>query len=191
MRKQNVDRLLAGTMLAMIAAAPTASWANPERVQSVRPPPPVLNNQMPRREAAPVPPPASQRTAPEPRVQAPAPASEPVMQAPVVQAPAVTPREPGTSAADIKSTLDKQLAASDAPITDKLREIVPKQLDRRIERGPERKAMEVFYASRGYAPLWIRDGQLTAQAKSAIVRLKDAAADGLDATDYAVPELPR
>ena len=48
--------------------------------------------------------------------------------------------------------------------------------------------METFYAARGYAPLWIRDGQLTGQAKALIAHLKNAAADGLDASDYAAPE---
>ena len=47
--------------------------------------------------------------------------------------------------------------------------------------------MENFYAARNYAPLWIVDGALTARAKAANARLKDAAADGLDAADYPVP----
>ncbi len=96
---------------------------------------------------------------------------------------------PDPSATEIKSTLDKQLAASDAVITDKLREIVTgKQVEKRVDRAPERKAIETLYASRGYTPLWIRDGHLTPQAKAAIARLKNAAADGLDAPDYLVPE---
>jgi murein L,D-transpeptidase YcbB/YkuD len=45
-----------------------------------------------------------------------------------------------------------------------------------------------LYAARGYAPLWMRDGRLTPQAKAAIAQLKNAAEDGLDAADYPVPE---
>ncbi len=191
MRKQSFERLLAGTMLAAIVAAPTMSMAAPDRVQSVGPMPPSLNGQMPRRrEASPTPPPAGytapavQRTAPalEPRAQAPA-AIEPMVQA---APPAAA--EPNAGAAEAKSALDKQLAASDAAITDRLRDIAAKQMAHRVDREPERKAMEAFYAQRNYAPLWIRDGQLTPQAKAAILHLKNAAADALDAPDYPVPE---
>jgi L,D-transpeptidase YcbB len=175
MRKRQFDRLLASTVLALTVVAPTLSVAAPDRVESARPLPPSLNGQTPRhREAAPVPPPAlPAATAPEPRAQAPA-----------------EPRGSDTgSNFNIKSALDKLLAASDAQITDKLREIVnSKQFEKRIDHAPERKAIETFYAARGYAPLWIRDGALTAQAKSVIGRLKNADADGLDAPDYPVPE---
>ena len=77
----------------------------------------------------------------------------------------------------------------DNRIVDKLREIVTgKQFEKRIAGAPERKAIEAFYATRGYAPLWTRDEQLTPSAKSAIARLKNAEADGLDAVDYPVPD---
>ena len=56
------------------------------------------------------------------------------------------------------------------------------------ERPADRRAVETFYAARNYAPLWIHDGRLTAQAKAAIAQLKNAADDGLDAADYPVPE---
>ena len=188
MRKASFDHLMAGTMLALIAVTPTLSVAAPDRIESVRPLPPSLNGQAPRhREAAPVPPPPLQRVipVPEPRAQAPA---DPE---PRAQAPAATSRESDNANNNIDSrgTPDKQLAAGDAQITEKLREIVTgKQLERRVERAPERKAIETYYASRGYAPLWIRDGQLTTNAKSVIARLKNAGADGLDAPDYPVPD---
>jgi len=182
MRKERLERLLAGTMLALIVTAPAV--AAPDRIETTRPLPPSLNDQPYRRREAPPlpPPPARMISIPEPKAQAPV-AVEPVVQAPVAS------REPDNTAADIKSPLDKQLAAGDAAITERLRELAtPKHLDKRIERAPERKAIESFYASRNFAPLWIRDGQLTAQAKSAILRLKDASAEGLDAPDYPVPE---
>ncbi len=187
MRKERFDRLLAGTMLALIVTTPTLSIAAPDRVESVRPLPPSLNGRPLRhRDAVPTPPPQQQQQqriiqVPEPRAEAPT-APEPIAQTPA-------PREPDAAIADIKSALDKPLAASDAPITERLREfITSKQIDKRIERAPERKAIETFYAARNYAPLWIHDGQLTPQAKSVIVRLKRAETDGLDASDYPVPE---
>jgi murein L,D-transpeptidase YcbB/YkuD len=173
MRKDRFDRLMAGTVLALVAAMPTLSNAAPDRVQSVVPLPPSLNGQSTRHRDA-VPTPSQQRIIPvqEPRAEAP---------------PA--PREPDTAIADMKSALDKPLAAGDTPITERLREIVAlKLIDKRVERAPERKAVEAFYAAHGYAPLWIHDGRLTPQAKSVIVRLKRADTDGLDASDYPVPE---
>jgi murein L,D-transpeptidase YcbB/YkuD len=174
MRKLRVDRLLAGTMLALIVATPTLAIAAPDRVESVGPLPPSLNGQAVHREAAPLP---ASAIAPEPRVQ------EFKVQEPRVIPAAVQDSDLGNAAAD------RQLAAGNAQITDKLREIISgKQLERRIERAPERKAIENFYASHGNAPLWIRDGALTPQAKSVIARLKNASADGLDSADYAVPD---
>jgi L,D-transpeptidase YcbB len=175
-------RLLAGTMLALIVAAPLSAGAAP-RVESVVPLPPSLNGQrsMRHREAAPVPPP------PPPVAQAPAPPAPPADKRSAQQPP--PPPQKADSGIDLKGTLDKLLAASDGQITDKLRAIVAsKQLDRSIERAPDRQAIESYYAARGYAPLWIHDGRLTGRAKAAIARLKSAADEGLDAADYPVPE---
>ncbi|MGA7971854.1 MAG: hypothetical protein WCA36_03535, partial [Pseudolabrys sp.] len=61
MRTARFGRLLAGTVLALIVAAPTLSISAPDRVESVRPPPPTLNGQRiyrqrnHRRRAAPLP----------------------------------------------------------------------------------------------------------------------------------------
>ena len=174
MRNTLVDHLLAGTMLALIVAAPTMSIAAPDRIESAAPLPPSLNGQAPRqRDAAPLPLPPTGYTPPS----AVAPESRTVVPAAV--------QEPDTS----NAATDKQLAASDAQITDRLREIISgKQLERRIERAPDRKAIETYYASHGNAPMWIRDGQLTVPARSVIARLKNAAADGLDTPDYPVPD---
>jgi L,D-transpeptidase YcbB len=164
MRKNQFDNLLAGSLLALTVAAPTLSIAAPDRVESAVPLPPSLNSQMPRqRDAAPLPP-----LAPE---------AQPAAAAPAPQIP------------DTASAPDRMLAAGDALITDRLREtITGKQLERRVDRAPERKAIETSYAARGYAPLWINDGRLNARAKAVISRLKNAAADGLDAPDYPVPD---
>jgi L,D-transpeptidase YcbB len=180
MRKTSVDRLLAGTMLTLIAAAaPTISIAAPDRLESAMPMPPQINGQAPRhRDAAPLPPPPAGYAPPS------AIAQEPRAQEPRAQAPAAA-QEPDSSFA----STDKQLAASDAQITNSLRDMITgKQLERRIERAPERKAIETYYAAHGNAPLWIRDGRLTAQAQLVIARFKNAAADGLDTADYPAPD---
>ena len=43
MRTARFGRLLAGSVLALIVAAPTLSISAPDRVESVRPPPATLN----------------------------------------------------------------------------------------------------------------------------------------------------
>lgn len=85
MRKNRFNRLLAGTALAAAIATPTMSPAAPDRIESVRPPPPSVNGQVIRHRAPPTqtPPniiPVRRETAP---VAAPAP--QPVPPAPVVQ----------------------------------------------------------------------------------------------------------
>src|SRR4029079_19566021 len=48
--------------------------------------------------------------------------------------------------------------------------------------------VEKFYAARDYAPIWTQGGSLTDNAKGAMARLKDAASDGLNASDYPAPD---
>jgi murein L,D-transpeptidase YcbB/YkuD len=191
MRPYRFDRLLAGTILAAAVAAPSFAQATP-RVETVYPAPPSLNGRVIRHhDPVDAPPPATRAQA-EPRDAAPLPPPQPQ--------PAATRREPAAAPApaqeaesksgvDLAGALDRMFSASDAQIAPKLKELVTsKQFDKRVERPADRRAIEQFYAARGYAPLWIHDGRLTAQAKTAIATLKNAADDGLDAADYPVPE---
>lgn len=79
------------------------------------------------------------------------------------------------------------LAPVDVAIADKLKELVKSKLDRAAKK--ERAAIEEFYQARSYAPLWFDQGVPSAKMKAAIARLKAADADGLDANDYATPDL--
>jgi L,D-transpeptidase YcbB len=175
MRKGRTDHLLAVALLALIVAVPLPAHTNPQ-VQSAVPLPPSLNGHRPvERDAAPVPPPSLAST---PAVNEPAPAAK-----------QASPPPANDGGFDIKGTLDKLLAASDAQITQSLRTIVAaKRFDKRIDRAPDRQAIEAFYAAHNYAPLWIHDGRLTARAKAVIARLQNAAVDGLDPADYPVPQ---
>jgi murein L,D-transpeptidase YcbB/YkuD len=98
----------------------------------------------------------------------------------------IVPLPPAINAAPPATV--EQAVISDAQIADRLRAIVmDKQLELRIDRAPERQAVEAFYAARNYAPLWSSEGRPNARAKSIIAQLKNAAADGLDPADYPVP----
>jgi murein L,D-transpeptidase YcbB/YkuD len=178
MRKVGFYRFLAGAMLALIAIAPRPVAAQQERIRQIVPPPPSFDARIIQRQPDTMP----QRAIADPEAQ------ESQRQKPAADE-TTTPAKSDSAAIDIRGTLDAEFGAPDALVTDKLRAMLTsKQFDKRVERADERKAIGSFYAARGYAPLWIRDSRLTAQGKAAIVRMKNAAADGLDASDYPAPE---
>jgi murein L,D-transpeptidase YcbB/YkuD len=97
-------------------------------------------------------------------------------------APATEPaREPIKAASTVPP--------ADQPVADRLREMLSAKSSRYFERKAERAAVEKFYTTREFAPLWTQGGTLTANGKGVIARLKDAASDGLNPSDYPVPEL--
>ncbi|HEX3862551.1 MAG TPA: hypothetical protein VHY35_12730, partial [Stellaceae bacterium] len=96
-------------------------------------------------------------------------------------APAATPaNEPVKAASNVP--------AADQPVADKLRDLLGAKSLRNFERKAERVDVEKFYTARDFAPLWTQAGALTANAKGVIARLKNAAADGMNAADYPVPD---
>ncbi len=105
--------------------------------------------------------------------------------APTPAAPAQRAQEP---AKDTRPALASSLSAADLPVAEKLRDVVTGRLDRLADRRKERSAIETFYVARGFAPLWIENTAANARAKAAIARLKAADADGLDPSDYRIPD---
>jgi L,D-transpeptidase YcbB len=77
-------------------------------------------------------------------------------------------------------------AAADAAIVDQLRDLSNGKFDRIIGKR-DRASIETFYSGRSFAPLWITDGKPNARATAAIAYLGQVSADGLDPTDYPVP----
>ncbi len=100
----------------------------------------------------------------------------------VVTAPAAAP----PAAEPVKAA--SSVPAADQPVADRLRELMGAKASRHFDRKGERAAVEKFYAAREFAPLWTQGGTATTSAKGVIARLKDAAADGLNAADYPVPD---
>src|SRR6266478_5033449 len=80
------------------------------------------------------------------------------------------------------------VAPADQPVADKLRETLGTKLLRYFDRKAERAAVEKFYATREFAPLWTQAGTLNASGKGVVARLRDASSEGLNASDYPVPD---
>jgi murein L,D-transpeptidase YcbB/YkuD len=80
------------------------------------------------------------------------------------------------------------VAEADQPVADKLKDLVTAKNSKYFDRKAERTAVENFYTSRSFAPVWTQGGQLTERARSVMERLKAADKDGLEAADYPVPD---
>ena len=100
------------------------------------------------------------------------------------EAPSANPTlaEP-TVAVDPLASLDP----ADRPFAEKIRDFFAATSDRIFASKKERAAAEGFYQSRNYAPVWLDKGIENARAISAIARLKNADADGLEVSDYKIP----
>jgi murein L,D-transpeptidase YcbB/YkuD len=160
----------------------------------------AIDAAIPRPEPANVPPPTasdfkidSTASAPPPSAKLDTPTdSKPadVKPADVATAPAadtkITPTAPPAAPEPAKAA--SNIAPADQPVAEKLKDALAAKTLRYFDRRGERAAVEKFYGSRDYAPLWTQSGGLTENARGAIARLKDAASDGLNAADYPVPD---
>jgi L,D-transpeptidase YcbB len=79
-------------------------------------------------------------------------------------------------------------ATIDALIIEQLHNLPNGKFDRIIGGTKERTSIDAFYAGRNYAPLWLTDGKANARAQAAIAYLGQVSADGLDPSDYPVPD---
>jgi murein L,D-transpeptidase YcbB/YkuD len=89
------------------------------------------------------------------------------------------------------ATTGVALAANEAEVGDRIREIVgAKSFERMVSRKADRDAIAALYQKqRDFQPLWIAQGAPNARAKAVLDHLKAIGADGLEPTDYAMPEL--
>src|SRR5579871_3307373 len=126
--------------------------------------------------------PATASTAPAVPLTAPAAASI------MPTAPAAASTEPAAQSAPEPVKAASNVPAADQPVADKLKDLLAGKSLRYFERKVERAAVEKFYGARDYAPIWTQAGSLTENAKGVIARLKDAASDGLNPSDYPVPD---
>jgi murein L,D-transpeptidase YcbB/YkuD len=168
--------------LAIDAAIPLPEPANV--------PPPTVNDFKPDTTASLPDPAKATETAAEtrPAETAAAPASDGRKDEPAAAEPAAATATPAAEPAKEPVKAASNVAPADQPVADRLRELLAAKSSKYFDRKAERGAVEKFYTTREYAPVWTEAGALTAPARGVIARLKDAAADGLNAADYPVPD---
>ena len=199
MHGRRLEQILSGTALALVLGlgltAPAAAQGTAAPDQS------AVEAQVPMPDSANLPPPSVADVAPAAEttgstaivlpdppdlppptfkdVAAPAPAATPAPAAPAPAAAApVTPAPPAA------------VVHADQPIRDALREFIgSNRLARAIEKKSERTAVEAFYASRDYAPMFVSPDGATERGKQTIAHLRNADADGMDPNDYPVPSI--
>jgi L,D-transpeptidase YcbB len=101
-------------------------------------------------------------------------------------APAAAASSPEPAKEPVKAA--SNVATEDQPVADKLREAFGAKAQRYFDRKAERAAVEKVYTAREFAPVWTQGGKLTDSAKGVVARLKDAASDGLNPSDYPIPD---
>jgi murein L,D-transpeptidase YcbB/YkuD len=190
MHGRRFDRILTGTAIALVLGLGSLNPALAQTSQDQA----AIEAKVPLPEAANLPPPSAADVAapettgttnavnlpeppdlPPPTFKEAAPAAAPAAPAPVTAAPAVAPAA--------------VVANADQPVMDALRDLISTRLSRLIERKAERTAVEAFYSSRDYAPIWFGINGQTERAKQAMVHLRNADADGMDPADYPLPNV--
>ena len=176
------NRILAGTALALILAVPLAVMAKNDSPPAAVPMAATGAEQ------------ASQQGA---LVAAPEAKEPPATFTGASPAPATSAEQPGveqtateqTAATEQKAAPDPLAALdpADRAVAEKLRDLLATQSDKFFAGKNERAAVEAFYQARNLAPLWLERGVENARAQSAIARLKNADADGLEPGDYKTP----
>jgi L,D-transpeptidase YcbB len=172
------------------ADVPPPSAADVAGVTSSRSPPTPIEIEMrvPLPDSADLPPPsiedvggpataANDRKAADPGLVAPAPAE------PAAHDPAAQPSAVG----DLAAQPPAATPVEENPMVVAVRELVGTKLARFVERKNERAAIETFYVKRGFAPLWIENGEASERAKAAISHLAAVDAEGLEPADYPTP----
>jgi murein L,D-transpeptidase YcbB/YkuD len=170
-------RILASTALALVLAIPLASMAKAPNKLAATPITPAEQAPAQALPAQALPAPALPAndalaaaigTAANPAAPNPAPATEPA-------APAAP--------ADPLAALDP----ADRAVAEKLRDLLATKPEKFFAGKKEAAAAVAFYQQRNLAPLWLDKGVANARAEAVVVRMKAAAADGLEAGDYKAP----
>ena len=204
MQGRRFDRILTGTAIALVlglAQAGPGLAQSQSSIEALVPlpepanlPPPSIADLEPAAETTgstainlpdppDLPPPTFDTAAPA----TPAPEAKPAE----VATPAPAPEaQPATGSAPTPAPAPVVVVVHpDQPLRDAIRELVSGKLSRFVDRKPERTAVEAFYSSRDYEPIWVGLNGATERARQAINHLRHADADGMDPADYPVPSI--
>jgi L,D-transpeptidase YcbB len=193
------DRVLMAVAATFLTVSATAAFAQADPARSTAADL-AIDAAIPRPEPANVPPPTASDFKMETTatVSDPAKTTEKALEtkpAETATAPADATSVPPAAAATPAAEPAKEpvkaasnVAPADQPVADKLKDMLGAKSSKYFDRKAERGAVEKFYTTREYAPVWTQGGVLTASAKGVVARLKDAAAEGLNAADYPVPD---
>ena len=189
------EHLLAGTAIALaLALTPYSGNASAETdaaivaavpvPESADLPPPSLKDIAP---SSPVAKPEAAATAPEPQPSV----AQPTMAQPepsMVKPPAAIETTASVPASENAKFTTASVA--DTAVVEKLRDqFSAGKFDRILGGKKERTTVETFYASRDFAPLWIIDGAMSERGKAAAAYLAGVDADGLEPSEYPVPQI--
>ena len=178
MRGPRYDQILASTALALVLAAPLGGVARDLDL--------VAGESATKLAAVPMTtPPAEQAVAPA-VAPAPSPDAEPADELQVTPAGKADPAA-GMEQAAAPDPL-ASLSPADRAVAEKIRDLLATKADRIFTNKKERAAAEAFYQNCNLKPLWLDEGVANARARSAIARLKNAATDGLDPSEYKAPD---
>jgi len=106
-------------------------------------------------------------------------------------APAAIPAPAAAPAAATETVAPDPFASldpADRPIAEKIRELLAAKTDKIFASKKEHAAVEAFYQKRNDAPLWLDKGVMGDRAKAAVARIRAADSDGLDVSDYKIPD---
>ncbi|HEY2183417.1 MAG TPA: L,D-transpeptidase family protein [Xanthobacteraceae bacterium] len=176
MRGPRYHRFLASTALALILAAPFAGVARDLD---------VIGGASATRVAA-----VHAAASPAEPASAPAPAAVPSPAAAPTDAPAAAPGgtpDPAATEQTIAPDPLASLSPADRAIAEKIRDLFATKGDKIFTNKKERAAAEAFYQNRNLMPLWLDQGIENARARSAVARLRNADADGLETSEYKTP----
>jgi hypothetical protein len=193
MQGRRFDRILTGTAIALVLGL---AQAEPGLAQSQA----SIEALVPMPESANLPPPsiadldpATETTGstainlPEPP-DLPPPSFKDVAAPAAAPAPEAKPTEVATPT-PAPAPAPVVVAHPDQPLRDAIRELVSGKLGRIVDRKTERTAVEAFYSSRDYEPLWTGLNGASERARQAINHLRHADGRRIGPADYPVPSI--
>ena len=170
-------RILAGTALALILAAPLVSMAK-NAVTPLTLPTDQLLLEIAHASVSPA---TADTAAVEPADEVQGNAAAAILNEPRPGCDRYRTTDP--PAPDPLASLDP----ADRAVAQNIRDLLSAKADKLFANSKERAAVEAFYGERNFAPLWIEKGVASDRAGSVIARLKDAESDGLDPNEYRTP----